>query len=135
MNTTPETKTFRGRSLEQVLPQVRDELGPDAKSFGAQLRWDLSRGARFELEGRNAIYSNATYTSFYSDAAGTRFVVQKVSHTGDELRDIGFATLIIQNDDGVALTFRGGGERIRNANFLGGTRRDYVAQVGLRIGQ
>src|SRR5690349_7811603 len=30
MNTTPETKTFRGRSLEEVLPQVRDELGPDA---------------------------------------------------------------------------------------------------------
>ncbi len=30
MNTTPETKTFRGRSLEEVLPQVRTELGPDA---------------------------------------------------------------------------------------------------------
>ena len=30
MNTTPETKTYRGRSLEEVLPQVRDELGPDA---------------------------------------------------------------------------------------------------------
>jgi flagellar biosynthesis GTPase FlhF len=30
MHTTPETKTFRGRSLEEVLPQVRDELGPDA---------------------------------------------------------------------------------------------------------
>jgi hypothetical protein len=30
MNTTPETMTFRGRSLEEVLPQVRDELGPDA---------------------------------------------------------------------------------------------------------
>jgi flagellar biosynthesis GTPase FlhF len=30
MNTTPETKTFRGRSLEEVLPQVRDQLGPDA---------------------------------------------------------------------------------------------------------
>src|SRR5918992_730666 len=30
MNTTPEIKTFRGRSLEEVLPQVRSELGPDA---------------------------------------------------------------------------------------------------------
>src|SRR5688500_14124148 len=30
MNTTAETKTYRGRSLEEVLPQVRDELGPDA---------------------------------------------------------------------------------------------------------
>ena len=30
MDTTAETKTFRGRSLEEVLPQVRAELGPDA---------------------------------------------------------------------------------------------------------
>jgi flagellar biosynthesis GTPase FlhF len=30
MDTTAETKTFRGRSLEDVLPQVRTELGPDA---------------------------------------------------------------------------------------------------------
>src|SRR3954454_22162494 len=30
MDTTAETKTFRGRSLEMVLPQVRTELGPDA---------------------------------------------------------------------------------------------------------
>src|SRR6185503_16241902 len=30
MHTTPETKTYRGRSLEEVLPQVRAELGPDA---------------------------------------------------------------------------------------------------------
>src|SRR4051794_11205173 len=25
-----ETKTYRGRSLEEVLPQIREELGPDA---------------------------------------------------------------------------------------------------------
>jgi flagellar biosynthesis GTPase FlhF len=30
MDTTAETKTFRGRSLEDVLPQVRSELGPEA---------------------------------------------------------------------------------------------------------
>jgi flagellar biosynthesis GTPase FlhF len=30
MDTTSEIKTFRGRSLEEVLPQVRTELGPDA---------------------------------------------------------------------------------------------------------
>jgi flagellar biosynthesis GTPase FlhF len=30
MDTTAEIKTFRGRSLEAVLPQVRAELGPDA---------------------------------------------------------------------------------------------------------
>src|SRR5439155_507390 len=32
-----------------------------------------------------------------------------------------------------ALTVRGGGERIRNAGFLGGRRWDYQAQVGLRL--
>src|SRR4051812_17421962 len=26
----PETKTYRGRSLEEVLPRIRAELGPDA---------------------------------------------------------------------------------------------------------
>jgi flagellar biosynthesis GTPase FlhF len=30
MDTTSETKTFRGRSLEEVLPQIRSELGADA---------------------------------------------------------------------------------------------------------
>src|SRR3954451_19266401 len=30
MDTTQEIKTFRGRSLEELLPQVRSELGPDA---------------------------------------------------------------------------------------------------------
>src|SRR5919108_638007 len=30
MDTTLETKTFRGRSLEEVLPQIRAELGPEA---------------------------------------------------------------------------------------------------------
>ena len=28
--TEPETKTYRGASLEELLPQIRDELGPDA---------------------------------------------------------------------------------------------------------
>src|SRR4051794_2433973 len=26
----PDVKTFRGRSLEEILPQIREELGPDA---------------------------------------------------------------------------------------------------------
>src|SRR5215218_5203023 len=30
MDTTSETKTFRGRSLEEVLPQVRADFGADA---------------------------------------------------------------------------------------------------------
>ncbi|MEO8336817.1 MAG: capsule assembly Wzi family protein [bacterium] len=120
--------TTRGRLLG-------DELGPDSKSFSGQLRWQPSAGTRFEIEGRSAIYSNAVYRSFYSDPGETRFVVEKVSHTADELRDIVLGSLILQNDDGIALTIRGGGERIRNANFNGGRRRDYVAQVGLRFAQ
>ena len=30
MDTSTDIKTFRGRTLEEVLPQVRSELGPDA---------------------------------------------------------------------------------------------------------
>jgi hypothetical protein len=120
--------TTRGRLLG-------DELGPDAKSFSAQLRYQPTAGTRLEIEGRSAIYSNATYSSFYSDAAGRVYEVRKLSHTSDELRDILLGSLILQNDDGIALTIRGGGARTRNFDFKGGTRRDYVAQVGLRFGQ
>jgi hypothetical protein len=118
--------TTRGRLLG-------DELGPDAKAYAAQLRWTPSPTVRFELEGRNAIYSNASYTSFYADSAHTQFVVQKVSHTADELRDRILGSLVLQTDDAIALSFRVGGERIRNANFQGGRRRDFVAEVALRI--
>ncbi|MEP6731937.1 MAG: capsule assembly Wzi family protein [bacterium] len=118
--------TTRGRLLGE-------ELGPDAKSYSAQLRWVPTPGARLELEGRNAIYSNATYSGFYSDPAQTRFVVQKVSHTADELRDMLIASLILQSDDVIALTLRGGAERIRNVDFQGGRRRDYVAEIALRL--
>src|SRR5919112_1453426 len=31
MNMTDDTKTFRGRTLEEVLPQIKAELGPDAE--------------------------------------------------------------------------------------------------------
>lgn len=112
-----------------------DELGPDAKAFGAQLRWIPSPAVRLELDGRSAIYSNAEYTSFYSDAAQTRYVVQKTSRTANELRERALGTLILQTDDGIALTMRAGMERTRNAKFLGGRRLDYVAEIALRIGQ
>ena len=112
-----------------------DELGPDAKAFGAQLRWTPSPAVRFEIDGRSAIYSNATYASFYSDAAQTRYVVQKVSSTADELRDRLIGSLVLQTEDAISLSFRVGGERTRNASFQGGRRRDYVAEVALRIAQ
>ena len=62
-------------------------------------------------------------------------MVQKVAKNPDELRDLLFATLILQADDGIAITMRAGGERTRNASFLGGRRRDYVAEIALRINQ
>ena len=112
-----------------------EELGPDAKSYSALIRLAPSPGVRLELEGRTAIYSNATYRAFYSDPAQTRYVVQKAAKNPDELRDLLFATLILQTDDGLALTMRGGGERTRNANFVGGRRLDYGAEIALRLGQ
>jgi hypothetical protein len=119
--------TTRGRLLG-------DELGPDAKSYSAQLRWDASSGVRFEVEGRSSIHSNATYSGSYSDAAQTRYVVQKVSKLPDELRDLAFATLIVQGDGGSAVSVRAGAQRIRNASFMGVSRRDYVAEFVLRYG-
>jgi hypothetical protein len=120
--------TTRGRLLG-------DELGPDSKSYSGQFRWTPASTVRFELEGRSAIYSNATYTSFYTDPAQTQFVVQKVSSTPNELRDLLLGSLILESEDAVALTMRTGFQRIRNASFQGGRRRDYVAEIALRIGQ
>ena len=120
--------TTRGRLLG-------DELGPDAKRFAAMVRLAPSANVRLELEARSDIYSKASYSSFYSDPAQTKYVVQKVASSPDELRELLFATLVLQSDDGLALTVRGGAEQTRNANFLGGRRRDYVAEIALRIGQ
>ena len=118
--------TTRGRLLG-------DELGPDAKNFGATLRYIPSPQLRVELEGRNVAYSNATYLGFYTDPAQTDFQVRKASSTPNELRDIGMATLVLQPVDGLALNLRAGGERIRNADFNGGRRRDYVFEASVRI--
>ena len=120
--------TSRGRLLGE-------ELGPDAKRFAAMVRLAPSANMRLELEARSDIYSKATYSAFYSDPAQTRYVVQKIASSPDELRELLFATLVLQSDDGFALTVRGGAEQTRNANFLGGRRRDYVAELALRVGQ
>lgn len=109
--------TSRGRLLG-------DELGTDSKSFSGQLRLAASPNLALELEGRSAIYSN-------EELAGT---LGAASRTPNELRELLFATLIAQAD-GIALTVRGGAQRIRNADFQGGRRRDYVAEIALSIGQ
>lgn len=119
--------TTRGRLLG-------DELGPDAKSYSAQLRWDPSAGLHVELDARSSIYSLADYRAFYRDAAQTDYAVEKVSSRPDELRERLLGTVVAQSVDGLALTLRAGVERTRNANFAGGRRRDYVAQIALRMG-
>ncbi len=111
-----------------------DELGPDAKSFGALLRWDASPSVRFAVEGRAAIHSNATYNGLYTDSAATKFEVRKVASLPNELRDLVFASLLLHGDGSSAASLRVGGQRTRNADFLGGRRRDYVAEFALRFG-
>ena len=120
--------TTRGRLLG-------DELGPDAKRYAATVRWSPFTELRMELEGRSSLYSDGTYGAFYSDAAGTRYVVQKLSSRPNEQRDAIIGTMIVQTGEGVAFTARAGAERTRNAFDGGGRRRSYLAEVGLRLGQ
>jgi hypothetical protein len=117
--------TTRGRLLG-------DELGPDAKAFGAEIRWMPAPSFRLKIAATSAQYSNAEYEAFYADADKIRFVVRKLGSTSNELRDRLIATLELQSEAGVALVLRGGGERIRN-DFGGNPRKSYVANAALRI--
>src|SRR3954451_5951636 len=47
-NGSDDVKTFRGRSLEELLPQIRAELGPDA--IVLRRREGLSGGGLFQKE-------------------------------------------------------------------------------------
>jgi len=118
--------TTRGRLLG-------NELGPDAKAFGARLTWQPVSAFQLGFDGRSAIYSNATYQSFYTDAAQTNFVVQKVSRTPDELRDRLGTFVIVQSDAGPAVTFRFVTERSRNYQFQGFRRTDSAVELALHL--
>lgn len=115
--------TTRGRLLG-------NELGPDAKSFGAELRWMPSATTRVSLAGQGSIYSNTTYTSGY-DVNG-RWIVNKISSGTDELRELVVGNASIDATTSATVTMRGGVGRTRNVMFVGGRRRDYVADVALR---
>ena len=112
-----------------------EELGPDAKAFGASLIWEPTSAARFAVEGRSAIYSNAEYASSYADADSVRYVVTKLSHTADELRDRIGVSALVQSEAGPALSFRFVGERARNYLFQGGRRMYFAAELGLHLQQ
>jgi hypothetical protein len=115
--------TTRGRLLG-------NELGPDVKSFGGELRWTPTAATRLSLEGRSSIYSNTTYAGGY-DLNG-RWRVNKKSSAPDELRELGIATLALEPTETTGLSLRLGAARTRNAMFVGGTRYNWVMDLGVR---
>jgi hypothetical protein len=118
--------TTRGRLLG-------DELGPDAKSFGARLTWQPAAALQLGIEGRSAIHSNAQYSTFYEDPEQTRFVVRKVSRMPNELRDRIGATVLVQTDFGPAVTGRFVTERSRNYLFQGYRHTDSAGELGFHL--
>jgi len=118
--------TTRGRLLG-------NELGPDAKAFGATLTWQPISAFQLGFDGRSTIYSNATYESSYVDAAQTDFVVRKVARTPDELRDRLGMFIVAQSDEGPAVTFRFVTERSRNYQFQGFRRTDSAAELAFHL--
>lgn len=115
--------TTRGRLLG-------DELGPDAKSFGALLHWRPFGPTEVSVEGHSAIYSRADYVTV---AQGDYFVIRRTGDASNEQRD--GVTIVVTRELGRALRLsaRAAGERIRNADFSGGSRRDYAAGLGLQF--
>lgn len=109
-----------------------DELGPDSKSFGAEIRWMPAPSFRLQVAATSAQYSNAEYAAYYADSAHVHYVVYKTSSTSNELRDRLIGTLTVQSEEGLALVLRAGGERIRN-DFGGNPRKSYVADIALRL--
>jgi hypothetical protein len=107
-----------------------DELGPDAKSFGAEVGWHPDGPSRLTIEGRSAIYSSADYAT---DERGSSIRVRRVGPASNELRDRVIASVLSELRPGWVLAARAAAERVRNADFAGGRRRDYAADVTLRF--
>ena len=110
-----------------------DELGPDAKAFGARLTWQPSAEFRFSLEGRSAIHSNAQYVAFYADPQNEDYVVRKLARTADELRDRVGANVLVQLEEGPSFLLRGVTQRTRNFEFQGFRRTDSAAELSIRV--
>jgi len=110
-----------------------DELGPDAKAFGARLTWEPQAEVRVSLEGRSAIYSNAQYATYYADPGSSRFVVQKTSRTPNELRDRLGAHVLVQTESGPSVSVRFMTERTRNYAFQGFRRTESAGEIGVHL--
>lgn len=118
--------TTRGRLLG-------DELGPDAKEFSAEIRWFPRWADALTLEGREQIYSNATYAGGYTDSAHVQTNYFKVSHTDDERRHIVSVGVRTRQDARVSVIVRGGLQIVENSNFTGQRRADYLVDVAFRL--
>jgi hypothetical protein len=97
------------------------------------LSWQPIAAFQFAIDGRSAIYSNASYTAFYADTTQTKFVVRKVARTPDELRDRLGAFIGVQSDAGPAVTLRWVTERARNYQFQGFRRTDSAAELAIHL--
>lgn len=117
--------TSRGRLLG-------DELGPNAKAFGAELRWMPSAAAGASLEWRTALYSHARYFICPPPGACTQYILTVVSRDPDELRDRAIGTLTFSRSDGVELFLRAGAERVRNPVAAATPRHGYVVDAAVR---
>ena len=110
-----------------------DELGPDAKAFGARLTWQPSAEFRLSLEGRSAIHSNAEYVAFYADPENQDYVVRKTARTADELRDRLGANALVQLEAGPSFSLRFVTQRTRNFEFQGFRRTDSAAELSAHV--
>ena len=107
-----------------------DELGPDAKAFGATVMWHGQQGQRVALAGRTELYSRSDYVIEDVDSA---FDLHRVGSVTNELRDRLVASLEWPSAGGLTLLARGGAERIRNADFGPGRRHSYRLDLALRL--
>lgn len=107
-----------------------DELGPDAKAFGARVAWHGQDGARVALDGRTELYSRSDYV--ITDV-GSAFDLHRVGGVTNEQRDRAVASLEWPYAGGLTLLARAGAERIRNADFSSGRRHSYRLDVALRL--
>lgn len=107
-----------------------DELGPDAKAFGAELGWRRGPGLMVALEGRAALHSKADYTYVVD---GTSFALRRLNDATNEQRDRLTVSLLARGPRGRALAVRLGAVRSRNHAFGGGTRHDALAEVSLLV--
>jgi hypothetical protein len=107
-----------------------DELGPDAKAFGATITWHGQQGARVALGGRTELYSRSDYV--VQDVL-TRFDLHRVGAVTNELRDRLVASVEYPQPGGLTLVARAGAERIRNADFTAARRHSYRLDVAMRL--